>query len=325
MAEYINPTSLDSGMKGNWQQYVAGPLPFEVDREMQKNQIADQMYQNALQQSNLDIASAQRKGVAEQQTEDILGRMRTDPRFAQAMIQAGINEQLGKGGESAAKYINAVQQSRDTLLGPMFQTPDQNIQKYLLQSGQQQLGELGLGQPTLPQDLKEAYPILQAQNARYRADQEYRMRQDLQQKQLENALNIAKIQAQSREDVANIRGAGKGAGTAKPNAFNVWLQGFIAENGRMPNPQEITNYRMATSPLANPNLVEESNRVKNRFGSMVKDYADYRAGGGTLPLSEFKAQWDKNYPKPSEGRAPTPPSAGPKGFTSKGGVKFTVE
>lgn len=257
MAEYINPTSLDSGMKGNWQQYVAGPMPWEVDRENQKNQIADQMYQNALQQSNLDIASAQRKGTAEQQTEDILGRMRTDPRFAQAMIQAGINEQLGTAGTQAEKYINAVQQSRDTLLGPMFQTPDQNIQKYLLQSGQQQLGELGLGQPNLPQDLKEAYPILQAQNARYRADQDFRMKQDIQRAQLENALAIARIQAQSREATAGIRAAKGGGGGGAPKTLDAaFIQSFVAANGRMPTTQEIAAY-LSQKPQYNPESVGE--------------------------------------------------------------------
>lgn len=307
MAEYINPTSLDSGMKGNWQQYVAGPLPFEVDREMQKNQIADQMYQNALQQSNLDVASAQRKGVAEQQTEDILGRMRTDPRFAQAMIQAGINEQLGKGGEGAEKYINAVQSARDTLLGPMFQTKDQNIQKYLLQSGQQQLGELGLGQPTLPQDLKEAYPILQAQNARYRADQEYRMKQDLQQKQLENALNIAKIQAQAREDVARLRGPGKGAGGAPKTLDAAFIQSFVAANGRYPTTQEIAAY-LAQKPQYNPTAVGD------RKGAQLAQE----------PMDAVKRQLAERIQQRLGGGA-AQPQAGPKGFTSKGGVKFTVE
>lgn len=324
MAEYINPTSLDSGMKGGWQQYVTSPLPFEVDREQQKNQIADQMYQNALQQSNLDLASAQRKGTAEQQTEDILGRMRTDPRFAQAMIQAGINEQLGKGGEGASKYINAVQQNRDVLFGPMFQTKDQGIQDYLLRSGQQQLADLGLSQPTLPTNLQQAMPILQAQNARYRADQDFRMKQDITNAQLANALEIARINAQARETVAGMRGARRGAGGGTPTPFKVWLSGFIEQNGRSPTPQEINDFRMATSPLSNPAKVEENAVVKDRFGRMVKDYTNYKLGGGTLPLSEFKAQWDTRYPR--TGAAQTAPKpTGPAGFTSKGGVKFTVE
>lgn len=254
MAEYINPTSLDSGMKGSWQQYVAGPMPWEVDREMQKNQIADQMYQNAAQQSNLDLASAQRKGVAEQQTEDILGRMRTDPRFAQAMIQAGINEQLGKGGESASKYINAVQQNRDVLFGPMFQTKDQNIQNYLLRSGQQQLSDLGLSQPTLPQNLQEAYPILQAQNARYRADQDFRMKQDITNAQLANALEVARINAQTRETVAGMRGSRGGAGSVPKTLDAAFIQSFINANGRMPTTEEIAAY-LGQKPQYNPPAV----------------------------------------------------------------------
>lgn len=203
MADYFNPGSLDpyqGALPNQSMGFVSSPD--QLLAQQQNRQMALQGYQQQLAQQQL--ASQQAQAQFQEQQAGAPGRMAginavnaamQDPRFAQLRAQEIYNQMRGNIGEGAQKYLQAQQPGIQQFLGGAAATGNQGA----YQLGIDELTNLGLRVPGIPQDVEGAQKYLEGVGQSYQYNPAMAGKADINNARLESQ---AQLQA---ERLANQR------------------------------------------------------------------------------------------------------------------------
>lgn len=274
MADYFNPGSLDpyqGALPNQSMGFVSSPdqlLAQQQNREMALEGYRSQLAQQALasQKAQMEFQEQQAGAPGRMAGINAANAAMQDPRFAQLRAQEIYNTMRGNIGEGAQKYLAAQQPGIQQFLGGAAATGNQGA----YQLGIDELTNLGLRVPGIPQDVEGAQKYLEGVGQSYQYNPATAGKADLLNQRLESQ---AQLQAERLKAQADLQAARLQAQLDRMNVPKS-IQAAIVKAQSEGNTEEVNKLLAIAKqiPQVNPEVQGETAAAKrNPAEVMIQD------------------------------------------------------